>query len=770
MLFATFVAWSFGEPSFSADRNNDNFIAREMQSDPYRPNVLPGEARQTTPGAVITFGNFTSVQVNVDSNGMNVVGDAANEPSIAIDPTNPNRIVIGWRQFDSILSSFRQAGWGYSQDAGQSWTFPGVIEPGVFRSDPVLGVSPDGVFYFYSLETSPNYNCTMFRSFDGGISWDNGVYAFGGDKAWFTVDHTNGPGRGNIYAFWSRFASCCSGDFTRSIDDGDSFMTPIAYSSNSNASRWGTMTVAPDGTLYSVSSSGVIGKSSDAQISGTTPTFQLSSAPVGGGGTSGAPNPGGLSGQPWIAADHSYGSTSGNIYVLGYRNTFPDPLDLYFTSSTDGAQTWNTRVRVNDDPMQSGAWQWFGSMSVAPNGRIDVTWNDTRESLGSGQLSQVYYAYSFDGGGKWSKNIPLTPIWNSHIGWPQQSKIGDYYHMVSDNEGANLAYAATFNGEQDVYFLRILRDCNENSTPDEVDIAQGTSPDCNDNLYPDECEDDCNLNGQPDDCDLALGSSVDCDSNLNPDECDIDENSSAPGGPYYCTMSCAADCNENGIIDSCDIASCMISEADCDDCNSNEIPDSCDIATGGSQDTDQNLIPDECQVCTHVIAATIPPCGFDARQPHEPESVLPAQGLTTLEITFESGCFAHTIDQYFHFVDVHPTVTQPPVVLDVTSAANELVVQLDRPLAKNAWNCIGGHCIGFFPGNVDESSLAGPSDTLQIVGTLQGLQTRPLHQTDINRSGELTAEDLIRHLDLVYGAGTFASIQPVQIPFCPNPP
>jgi hypothetical protein len=33
--------------------------------------------------------------------------------------------------------------------------------------------------------------------------------------------------------------------------------------------------------------------------------------------------------------------------------------------------------------------------------------------------------------------------------------MGDYFHMVSDNNGANLAWAATFNGEQDVYYSYI---------------------------------------------------------------------------------------------------------------------------------------------------------------------------------------------------------------------------------------------------------------------------------------------------------------------------
>ncbi len=48
-----------------------------------------------------------SHQVNVNAQGLNILGDAANEPSIAVDPTAPNRIAIGWRQFDTIASNFR---------------------------------------------------------------------------------------------------------------------------------------------------------------------------------------------------------------------------------------------------------------------------------------------------------------------------------------------------------------------------------------------------------------------------------------------------------------------------------------------------------------------------------------------------------------------------------------------------------------------------------------------------------------------------------------
>ena len=69
------------------------------------------------------FGPFISYQVNVDNNGNNIVGDAANEPSIAVDPTDGNKMTIGWRQFNSVSSNFRQGGWGFTTTAAPRGRF-----------------------------------------------------------------------------------------------------------------------------------------------------------------------------------------------------------------------------------------------------------------------------------------------------------------------------------------------------------------------------------------------------------------------------------------------------------------------------------------------------------------------------------------------------------------------------------------------------------------------------------------------------------------------
>jgi hypothetical protein len=200
------------------------------------------------------------------------------------------------------------------------------------------------------------------------------------------------------------------------------------------------------------------------------------------------PNPDGLLGQANVAVDRSGGPTRGNVYMLASVDPpGSDPLDVHLIRSVDRGASWSAPVRVNDDPAGNGAWQWFGAHSVAPNGRIDVVWNDTRES-GQATMSQLYYSYSWDAGRTWAANVAVSPVFRSNVGFPNQNKLGDYYTLVSNERGADVAYAATFNDEQDVYYVNVFPDCNGNAVSDVEDIANGTSPDTNGNRIPDECE------------------------------------------------------------------------------------------------------------------------------------------------------------------------------------------------------------------------------------------------------------------------------------------
>lgn len=458
-VFAISIASAQERPATELERAID--AGRALEYVPEMPQPAPATKPRYSMPATRTMQQplgFNSVQVNTAANGMNIVNDAANEPSIAINPANPQQIVIGWRQFDSIASGFREAGVGFSGDAGATWTYPGDIEAGVFRSDPVLAADSNGTFYYASLKVLNGNQLSeqFFTSTDGGANWSTAVEAFGGDKLWFALDDTGGTGDGHIYSAWNTAGNpFFPATFNRSINRAQSFQTPLEIPQRPIL---GTAAVGPDGELYVVGrGSGTqfwLLRSDDARNGFVTPTFtQVTPIDLGGVLRIGGPlNPVGLLGQVWVAVDHSDTPSRGNVYVLSSVDPpGGDPLDVMLIRSEDQGVTFSDPVRVNDDANNS-AWQWFGTLAVAPNGRVDVIWYDTRNDV-SANTSQLFYAYSMDGGRNFLPNNEASVAFDHSLGYPTQNKLGDYIDMKSDNAGAHITYAATFNGEQDVYYL-----------------------------------------------------------------------------------------------------------------------------------------------------------------------------------------------------------------------------------------------------------------------------------------------------------------------------
>lgn len=431
------------------------YLHHETESDPYV--YVDRALMPKSPAYNVRRSTYFTTQVNVDGDGNNIVGDAANEPSLAVDPTNNDRIVVGWRQFDNISSNFRQAGYAYSTNGGGAFTNDGPINPGVFRSDPVLDFDGDGNFYYNSLKSG--FTCDVYKIEDGGVVWDGPYAAQGGDKQWMRLDRTNGIGSRNNYSNWNEsFTTCAPGYFTRSTDGSETFEPCIEID---ESPRWGTLAVNANGDLYvfGISNNGtgfVLIKSTTAKDPNEAVTWDsLTVVDLDGDLGIGDPiNPQGLMGQAWVDVDLN----NDNVYVLASVQRFSnnDPADVMFAKSTDGGQTFAPPVKINTDA-GPGARQWFGTLSVAPNGRIDVIWLDDRDrNAPAGDFfSVLYHTYSEDEGETWMPNQPISDAFDPKIGYPMQNKMGDYIDMKSDNDFAHVAWTNTLNGGQDVYYTRI---------------------------------------------------------------------------------------------------------------------------------------------------------------------------------------------------------------------------------------------------------------------------------------------------------------------------
>ncbi len=414
------------------------------------------------------------VQINTDSQGRDIAGDAANEPTFAISPVDPNRIVVGWRQFPTINSDARYAGRAWSTDGGLTWHNGGVQAPppgypNAQQSDPLVKANAQGVFYYWSEVFRPNYAQFMYRSTDGGQTWATPTDIedpTNGDKPWLAIDNTGGIGDGHLYGGWNHFdlGGYC---YVESTDDGATW-TPSVRLADAGGTQWMMhMVVGPEGEVYAAwknysQNAIVITKSINAKDRNTPTTFDA----FGSGGRNGldlridaANDPGFLNINPtgyhqmFLGVDSSGGPRHGWVYAL-WPDRRRDTADLYFARSADGGFTWETGIRVNDDA--PGAIQWMPAMSVAPNGRIDVVWFDTRHDSGhQAPWSQLFYSYSTDGGTNWAPSRAISEAFNTTIGWPQQQKIGDYMESVSDATSVSVVYPATFNGGQDLWFVRL---------------------------------------------------------------------------------------------------------------------------------------------------------------------------------------------------------------------------------------------------------------------------------------------------------------------------
>jgi hypothetical protein len=108
--------------------------------------------------------------------------------------------------------------------------------------------------------------------------------------------------------------------------------------------------------------------------------------------------------------------------------------------STDGGVTWTEPQAINDDDPSLNYSSFYPQLDVAPNGRVDVVWQDNREQ--TDYLFNVRYTYSTDGGATWAPNMAVQdqPV-NFNFGISFNSDIRQPPGVASTDHYAAIAWA-----------------------------------------------------------------------------------------------------------------------------------------------------------------------------------------------------------------------------------------------------------------------------------------------------------------------------------------
>lgn len=248
------------------------------------------------------------------------------------------------------------------------------------------------------------------------------------------------------------------------------------------------------------------------------------------------------------------------------------------------------------------------------------------------------------------------------------------------------------------------------------------------------------------------------------------------GAALLCADACQAVCGGTNSGDCClDNGSKGCSDATC--CEDVCLIDSfcCDVmwddkcaarADGTFTTGDPAVCPQLCVnlVCSNgsVVFDDPPDRVVDARQPHAPGDASAVMGIDTFVVTAPSGADAGC------FTLCQPTgVPIGNSVATVTERFGVYTVTLDRPIAPGAVTSItytaddGTMTTARFasqPGNVNGDSISSAVDILVLLESLGNVAAAPpwgRYSTDIDHSGQTTAADMLRLLDLLNGADAF---------------
>jgi hypothetical protein len=131
-------------------------------------------------------------------------------------------------------------------------------------------------------------------------------------------------------------------------------------------------------------------------------------------------------------------------------------IDIYFTETLNGGDTWSNPIRINDDAIGNGKMQDLIWADFDNDGDLAISWRDRRNAAGIGynKASEFYAAFRDKDSINFVPNFKLSDsLVNFH---PILVESGnDFMGMELENDTISAVWANTRDGSLDIWFSRI---------------------------------------------------------------------------------------------------------------------------------------------------------------------------------------------------------------------------------------------------------------------------------------------------------------------------
>ena len=394
-------------------------------------------------------------------------------------------IVVNYN--DSSASPSNYSGMSVSTDGGATFTrllpSPFATGHGTNFGDPIVVFNAAlnawfaGDLVSSGLPTECGSQGIGLWTSPDGINWSPGACAHRGtadDRESMWVDNNpDSPFYGRMYISWNNFASG-QRIFVTHSDDGVSWSDPVPVSNGFIRNIQLTGSPGSDGTVFVAGMNegggqlnnriNLIYRSTDGGDTWTEIVMGDAFSPP---GETGCGYFARISpiwrhmgwGQPAVGPD-------GVVHYVyaGKGVNDGDKGDIYYTQSLDNGDTWSAPILLNSDQAAGGtSEQWMPSLSVTPDGRVQVAWYD-RRNTDDGKNYEYWGVQSLDNGATWQPDAPLSDTLISQPEQPdprvQACYAGDCnYHSA----GGGMNFATWTDGrnpvsghfQQDVYFTKV---------------------------------------------------------------------------------------------------------------------------------------------------------------------------------------------------------------------------------------------------------------------------------------------------------------------------